>query len=573
MGYVKNFKLTHQSKTILVAFCWLWSLIVMHTVIGHAQSESRWLPNQETTGDWEILEMPPVTHYEHPGFSQWCTALGDINNDGYDDFAVASSYDTTFIFLGGDTLNHEPALFLLGGTTGIASGDFNGDGRMDLATAIEWRNRDMDPDGRGEIRIFLHHEEPPHLGPHADMILRGDSGSYWGGFTFNDLRCGVQSLDFNADGYDDLLVMRYSGQVAPIYLPIIFLGGEEMDANPDIEVWPVDHGGTDIYTWDFMSGDLNGDGCDDILLCGSLYNSPIRVDYWDLFLGNKNGTNPSPYRTLRSDIGWSPRNVAGSAVYDVNNDGIDDIIDAGQHREYGDPLVFLGSPSLPEIIQPNDSIQNPWPDRYGIVGAWSIHPVGDMNGDGTKDLLISWATYLINTGSLYYLYPMYKSGLWREHSGHIGMIPDEDHVKNGAYNVGDVNGDGYDDFAVSGRGKAEPPAVGWWLTRRFIICLGAKKLSTNVESRLSANPPPVAVFPNPVPKGTSHLTLTIPIRYSGSVPVRIVNILGKLVASYEIQYRETASEYTLELPKVEAGVYVLKIGIGDDAAYSFITIL
>jgi hypothetical protein len=94
-----------------------------------------WLPRQTQYCDHtQILEWQTVTHYEHPVFSKWCCALGDIDADEYDDFAMGSGYDTTFIFLGGDPFNHDPAYFLSGGSTGLVSADFNSDGFEDLLT-------------------------------------------------------------------------------------------------------------------------------------------------------------------------------------------------------------------------------------------------------------------------------------------------------------------------------------------------------------------------------------------------------------------------------------------------------
>ncbi len=550
----------------------IWELlffaVLLATGVTHAQDKHEWLPKQNGAADHnEILEWVTVTHYEHPGFSKWCMALGDINADGYDDFAIGSGYDTTFIFLGGNPFDHEPAFFLSGGASGLACGDFNGDGRRDLVTGVAFKNRDLDPENRGRISVYFGKDTAPFLGPEPDLVIRGDSTQYWGSASFpgsdGNHRSGLQVLDFNGDGYDDLLTQTRTGQLPLMYQPIIFFGGPGLDTIPDVEIQGIIHGSQTGYPMDILIGDLNGDGCDDVLLQGNYLESSTRVNYWELFLGNRAGTPSSPYRMLRSDTGWSPAKNGLSAIFDVNGDGIDDIVDAMVHREYGDPLVFLGSRELPENIEPNDSIPNPWPVQYGIVGARSIHPVGDMNGDGTRDLLISWATYFYGTSSLYYLYPMRPGGLVREHTGHIGMIPEDDWVINGAYDVGDVNGDGYDDFAVCGRGGAEPPTIGWWYARRFIICLGASDLRTAIERVPSPETLQLEISPQPLLPDQRQLRVTASGIKPGPVDLIVSDLLGRVIVRQSFDAGEDSVQRTLDLSGVHAGMYIISLRQGD----------
>ena len=564
-------------KRIGVHCLWLWLfMLLVGTDAVEAQDMRDWLPKQGQSADHtEILEWQMVKHVQHPGLSKWCIALGDINADGFDDFAMGSGYDTTFIFLGGVPFDHDPAFFLSGGSSGIAFGDLNGDGRRDLITGVDLENRELDPEKRGRISVYFGRETAPYLGPEPDLVIRGDSSQYWGSHSFPEgggRRSGMQILDFNGDGYDDLLTQTLTGRLPVMYQPIIFYGGPGLDTIPDVEIPGVERGSSNRYPMDILIGDLNGDGCDDILLQGSAIDSGIRVYYWDLFLGNREGKAERPYRTLRSDIGWSPLQSGQSAVYDTNNDGIDDIVDAGTHRRYGDPLVFLGSYELPENIEPNDSIPNPWTTEGGILGARRICPVGDMNGDGTRDLLIGWATYFIPDGTLYYLYPMQPAGLIREHTGHIGMIPNEDYVVVGAYDVGDVNGDGFDDFAVCGRGLSWPPTIGWQSTRRFIICLGASNLRTDVPPLASPSALSMELFPNPVLGGAGTVTLRPHGIVPGTVMLEVIDALGRVVISRDDEVLSTPSELTLSVSGLHPGSYVVYLCQGNTMAQSMLTI-
>lgn len=557
---------------------WLWLfMLLVFAGMAYAQVAREWLPKQSQSADHtQILEWQTVTHFEHPGFSRWCRALGDIDADGFDDFAIGSGYDTTFIFRGGDPFDHEPAFFLSGGSSGLACADFNGDERKDLVTGVAMKNRELDPEKRGRISVYFGKDTAPFLGPDPDLVIRGDTNQYWGSATIPESsphRSGLQVLDFNGDGYDDLLTTTFIGGLNVRFNPIIFFGGPGFDAIPDAEISAVDRGNTNYYPEDILTGDLNGDGCDDVLLYGSFIDTVGRVYYWDLFLGNRSGMTALPDRTLRSDIGWSPLQHGLAATFDVNGDGIDDIVDAANRMDYGDPLVFLGSHDLPWNIEPNDSIPNPWPTLGGIVGAWSINPVGDMNGDGTRDLIISWATYFMRDGSLYYLYPMRPGGLVREHSGHIGMIASEDYVLDGAHDIGDVNGDGFDDFAVCGRGGAEPPTIGWYRARRFIICLGAANLRTDVPLIAPASALKTHLYPNPVFGGAATVNLRPLGVVPGPVTMEVVDALGRVVSRREEDFPSATADLSLSISGLRPGNYFVILRQGNAVTQSVLTIL
>src|SRR5512135_511460 len=108
---------------------------------------------------------------DHPGLGAYIVGLGDVNGDGYGDFAVSSTLDTTFIFFGGPNLYDQADLFVLGGGAGIVAGDINGDGYTDLVTSQKDYPPKLDPERLGLVRIYLHNHtaHPYDLEPTLQM--------------------------------------------------------------------------------------------------------------------------------------------------------------------------------------------------------------------------------------------------------------------------------------------------------------------------------------------------------------------------------------------------------------------
>jgi len=497
---------------------------------------------------WETVVRQDLTH-----FAWFPIALGDINDDGYDDFAMASKTDTTYIFLGGNPLNHQHAYIVRGGSAGIVAADFNRDGRMDIATAIQnfWYTLgEYSPEKRGAIRVFLQREGPERFVWQEDMLIEGQPNDLLGKNNEATYRSSLFILDFNGDGWPDLLTNMIDERDTVSHKAVLFLGGPSFDATYDA-VFRVNtpRAITEDYVIDIHTGDLNGDGYDDVMIAGR--SGPDY--YWDVYLGNPWTITVQPSRTLDNNSGWVPqRNL--SAMMDVNGDGYADIIDAGYYsirRPFGDALVFLGRATLPERFLPSDSIPNLNPHNMGDREPRWACPVGDMNGDGYDDLCLSWAKALLPEASGFYFYP--GGQLYRYAKGYFGILPVQDYVEPAVYNAGDVNGDGLDDIIAVGLGRKHGP------NNRFQIWIGSRKLSTDAETA----PLPAALSldcsPNPLPASTGMLRVSFTGPAGKLAHLALHDLLGRCIHSDSVTFSNDHQSTVLNLAGTPSGVYLLSL--------------
>ena len=274
----------------------------------------------------------PVNYALQSGSQAVAVAVGDLNGDGINDVVAASSLDlgttggTVDVALGnGDgTLGRQNSYNLggwPGGTlgaapSGILTGDFNGDGKLDVAAGIQSFPGDLTSGG---VSVFL---------GNGDGTLRTPVNYPAGGLSTLSMVAG----DFNGDGKLDI-VSGVGGASYSYSTPgaiAVMLGKGDGTFQPALLTQVGSPAGTPIA---IAAGDLNGDGKLDLV--ASVWDANLN-DTIVVLLGNGDGTfrQLAPFTT--------PAAGQAIAIIDFNGDGKPDLV-VGDCCGLSESVYLLGN--------------------------------------------------------------------------------------------------------------------------------------------------------------------------------------------------------------------------------------
>jgi hypothetical protein len=335
--------------------------------------------------------QPPRVLFLGPNNNPRSVAIGDFNRDGKLDVAAANPGANTVTILpgnGGGTF--QPAIILAAGTSPTCAvvSDVSGDGRPDLVVANSGSND-------------------------VSVLLGNDDGTFQTARTFAaDIGPAFVAVgDFNGDARPDLAVANTgSGTLS------VLLGNGDGNFQPP-QTFPAGAG-----VWSVAVADFNGDTRPDLAAANNVANTVA------VLLGNGNGT----FQAAQPFATSSPTAVVAG---DFNRDGKADVA-TGSYRS-SPAMGFYVSVLLGNG---DGTLRTPQTLPVGFE-SWGIS-AGDFNGDGAPDLTVTntfstTVSVLLNAGDgTFPATPNYK----------VGRNPE-------SIAVADFNQDGKLDQAVANAGS------------------------------------------------------------------------------------------------------------------------
>ena len=373
---------------------------------------------------------------------------GDVNGDGYDDVVVgayghSSSKGRAYVFYGGAAPNAVADLTVSGAALGdllgsavAGVGDVNGDGYADWA--VSEPNSDAVGVDAGRVLVLFGGAVPNAV---ADLVIAGAAAGE---------RFGVDVAgagDVNADGYADWLVGASSASM-DAGRAALYLGGAVPDAQPDLTM----AGTLGERLGDVVAGagDVNGDGYADWLV-GAPDNDAGGADAGraTVYFGGA-VPNASPDLTVSGDGANDNLGTAIAGAGDLDGDGLDDL---ALGVPYDDIAVGTDAGSVLLVSNANAGAGVA---EWRALGAGATHlfgaavaDAGDVNGDGYGDTVVGAPTSAAGRATLYF------GGPAADAVADLTLLGTtlNDQFGTAVAGVGDLNGDGYDDWAVGASGS------------------------------------------------------------------------------------------------------------------------
>lgn len=347
----------------------------------------------------------------------YAVILADFDGDGRVDFATPNNYSTAGSPASisvvantgspgkpsfGTATNIPTGVF----TDALAVGDINGDGKPDLVSVSVQANT---------ISIFINSSSVGNI-----------SFTTGPGYATGTSPSGVAIADIDGDGKPDLIVVNEEGNTMSVFRNISSGGTVAFASRQDFA--------TGVLPTGLAIGDLDGDGKPDVAVVNNLSNT--------VSIFHNISTTGSVKFSPKTDVSTTSGsdNPYAIAIADIDGDGKPDLIVTNYIFTQVNPAVY-GFSILRNMAQPGQ-VSFAAPVNFSSGNAFGIG-VGDMNGDGKPDLVVT------NSVSA----PGLNLNVWQNNSaaGSISLGSPVPLMANSPYAaaIGDIDNDGVPDLLVS----------------------------------------------------------------------------------------------------------------------------
>jgi hypothetical protein len=356
----------------------------------------------------------PESSATYTGASPVALSIADVNGDGINDIVATNflSSDVS-VFLGnGDGTVRTPTVgYIVGGSprTPALIGDFNNDGKNDLIVPDrEFNFVYLEGYGDGTFRSAMNF-----------YSLRGN------GYQPNAV--SIATGDFNGDGYPDFVVGNGNGPSTTGVT--VFLSNPDGSLQPGVSYASTT---TNFELEYVVVGDFNGDGKPDIA-AADFHNGVVQI-----FSGNGNGTfEAGPTYATDSTAG---ANALGLATADFNGDGKLDLAVINNHGTSSANIGVLlnnGKGGFDKVV------------NYPLSKLATQITAASLRGDGKMDLVVPLYGTSATPGTAVAILLGNGNGTF-QHETDLQLGSGSSAFNNPyAVAVGDINGDGKPDLAVT----------------------------------------------------------------------------------------------------------------------------